>query len=668
MPLAAALPDLLPVFNATPGATLLLAPDWTIVGASDDYLAATLAERDAIVGRFIFDAFPDNPLTPEANAVANVRASLTQVMATRRPHDMAPQHYDVPDRARPGHFVERHWLPRHTPVLDAAGQVQYLIQSVQDITASRVAARLLHESQASEQAARAEAAQSRHELQHFLELAPVAVALYRGPQFHIELANAATLAIWGRTLDAVLHRPVFEALPEAATPDVQALFERVFTTGLTHTFSEQPSTIYRHGREEVVYWNMVFEPQRGPDGRVSGIFTVGTEVTEQVRARQQMEQLNQVLETRVQARTAELQESEARFRTMADAAPNMVWAVHPDSSIRYVNRAFLDFVGLDTEQQYAATGWGPYLHPDELALTQDTLTRAIARRQPYVLEHRMRRHDGQFRWLLAQGAPSYLAGGALYGYVGSAIDITDLKQANEQLRRTNADLDNFIYTASHDLKAPISNIEGLLDVLRQELPPAVAAEPESIAPTLARMLDSVERFKRTLNHLTAVSELQQAHEPALSAVDLAAVVRDVRLDLVPLLHDTQAQLHVQLDGLPAVAFSEKNLRSVVYNLLSNALKYHHPDRRPHVDVRGHRRPGFTVLEVHDNGLGLATHQLPRLFTMFQRFHDHVEGSGVGLYMVKRMVENAGGRIEVHSQLGAGTTFFVCLPHADDSRA
>jgi signal transduction histidine kinase len=82
-----------------------------------------------------------------------------------------------------------------------------------------------------------------------------------------------------------------------------------------------------------------------------------------------------------------------------------------------------------------------------------------------------------------------------------------------------------------------------------------------------------------------------------------------------------------------------------------------------VDVRGHVRAGHTVLEVHDNGLGIGAEHLPRLFSMFQRFHDHVEGTGIGLYMVKRMVENGGGRIEVHSQLGAGTTFFVFLPHA-----
>ena len=101
-------PDLLPVFNAQPGATLLLAPDLRIVAASDDYLAATLTRRADIVGQFIFDAFPDNPQAPEANAVANVRASLAQVMVTSQPHEMAPQHYDVPDPAQPGGFVERH--------------------------------------------------------------------------------------------------------------------------------------------------------------------------------------------------------------------------------------------------------------------------------------------------------------------------------------------------------------------------------------------------------------------------------------------------------------------------------------------------------------------------------------------------------------------------------
>jgi signal transduction histidine kinase len=238
----------------------------------------------------------------------------------------------------------------------------------------------------------------------------------------------------------------------------------------------------------------------------------------------------------------------------------------------------------------------------------------------------------------------------------------ELSIANEQLVRTNVDLDNFIYTASHDLKSPISNIEGLLYLLQEELPPSVT-QVENVGPTLTRMLDSVERFKRTINHLTEVSKLQKEHTPTTASVNLAAVIEDVRQDLVPLLQAAGAKLVIDVPDLPAIHFSEKNLRSIVYNLLSNAVKYRHLDRTPHIDVRAHVRPGYTVLEVHDNGLGLSSAQLPRLFTMFQRFHDHVEGTGIGLYMVKRMVENAGGRIEVHSQLGAGTTFFVFLPHA-----
>ena len=240
--------DLLPVFNTQPGANLLLAPDLRIVAASDDYLAATLTERATIVGQFIFDAFPDNPQAPEANAVANVRASLAQVMATGQPHEMAPQHYDVPDRSQPGRFVERHWQPRHTPVLDAAGQVQFIIQSVQDITASRLTERQLRESQAAEQLARADAARQHRELRYFPEQSSVAVAEYRGPEYRVELANAATLAIWYRPLEAVLGRPVFEVLLEAATPEVRAIFERVFTTGTGHTAHEQPTRINRHGR------------------------------------------------------------------------------------------------------------------------------------------------------------------------------------------------------------------------------------------------------------------------------------------------------------------------------------------------------------------------------------------------------------------------------------
>jgi signal transduction histidine kinase len=961
-------PDLLPVFNAQPGATLLLSPAWQIVGASDDYLAATLTERTAIVGKFIFDAFPDNPQAPEANAVANVRASLLQVLATKQPHEMAPQHYDVPDPAQPGRFVERHWLPRHTPVLDAAGQVQFIIQSVQDITANRVAERLLRDSQASERDARADAHAQRQHLHNVLMAVPALVATYRGPDHVFELVNPRYQEFMPtRHLQGL---PIRQALPELEGQGIFEQLDRVYRTGEVHFDPEQETWVdlTDTGRLEQRYFSVLFQALRDGEGRITGLLNFAYDITEQVLARRQLQQLNQELETRVAERTHEAEDARAvaveqrnrllRLFSQAPAeinlfqGPEHVWTlVHPRTQALVPNRrlqglarrlalpelpeaqhASFDHVyrtgepvhllettqrldhfqngelheqyyDLTLQPKFGATGHiegvmsfainvtervrarqqAESLQTEVLAAAQrqaqerealfhilaDTPAAVAVLRGPehrfeyvnaayqqlfperqltgrpvaealpeteeagfltqlnrvyrtgdtffgqelpmrlepgdgrpaqqvnYTFTYQAYRENGQIAGIsifafdvteqvlareqreaerqqlhhlfmeapapivildgpdlvlqlvnpayqrifpgrallgkpvlaalpeiaqapiyqhlrgvydtgetfVAQELPLQLARhdagpleelffsftyqarrnthGAVDGVLVFAHEVTDqvqarrvveeggqqaralaeeLADANEQLVRTNVDLDNFIYTASHDLKAPIANIEGLLYLLQEELPAGVTQQ-ENVGPTLTRMLGSVERFKRTIDHLTEVSKLQKEHTPATSMVNLAAVIEDVRQDLVPLLQATGARLLVDVPALPAIHFSEKNLRSIVYNLLSNAVKYRSPDRTPIVDVRGHILPGYTVLEVHDNGLGLAPAHLPRLFTMFQRFHDHVEGTGIGLYMVKRMVENAGGRIEVHSQLGAGTTFYVFLPHS-----
>ncbi|RDV15030.1 sensor histidine kinase [Pontibacter diazotrophicus] len=136
------------------------------------------------------------------------------------------------------------------------------------------------------------------------------------------------------------------------------------------------------------------------------------------------------------------------------------------------------------------------------------------------------------------------------------------------------------------------------------------------------------------------------------------MIQEVRLDLKSLIAASGTQLEVNVEECPAIRFSEKNLRSVLYNLLSNAVKYRSPDREPRIQIHCGSTPSHHVLTVTDNGLGLEAGRTDELFTMFKRFHDHVEGTGIGLYMVKKMVENAGGRIEVESILNEGTTFRI----------
>ena len=372
-------------------------------------------------------------------------------------------------------------------------------------------------------------AQRRH-LEDLFEQAPVAFAVFRGPRHTVELANAAACALWGRTPAQVVHRSILDVLPELADQGIQELLDGVVTTGVPYVNPELRVELDRHGRRDPVYFNLIYQPLREPDGRIDGMTVIAVDVSEQVRARQHLAEAN------------------------------------------------------------------------------DALT-----------------------------------------------------AANAQLTRTNTDLDTFIYTASHDLKQPIANIEGLLDTLREQLP-AEALQVQLVPPVLNMMQGAVERFQLTIAQLTDVSKLQQADAQPAETVALAPLLEDIRLDLPPALL-AGVRLTVDVAACPAVSFAPRHLRSILYNLLSNALKYRHPDRVPEVRVRAHPGAGGTaVLDVQDNGLGLSKDQQAKLFGLFQRLHTHVEGSGVGLYMVKRIIDNAGGTIAVQSQPGAGTTFTVTLPN------
>lgn len=237
--------------------------------------------------------------------------------------------------------------------------------------------------------------------------------------------------------------------------------------------------------------------------------------------------------------------------------------------------------------------------------------------------------------------------------------ITELGYSNELLTRTNVDLDNFIYTASHDLKAPILNIEGLMEALLDQLAPEVL-EAESVRQTIDLISGSVQRFKRTIGHLTEITKLQKEHASEATPIHVEALIADVQSDLAPAIQTSKAQITVNICSCPTISFSEKNLRSIIYNLLSNAVKYHCPERSPRIAVQCHATDEYYVLTVQDNGLGMDLSKEHKLFRMFRRLHDHVEGTGIGLYMVKRIVENAGGRIEVDSTIGEGSEFRVYL--------
>jgi PAS domain S-box-containing protein len=231
----------------------------------------------------------------------------------------------------------------------------------------------------------------------------------------------------------------------------------------------------------------------------------------------------------------------------------------------------------------------------------------------------------------------------------------ELYSKNLELTSMNHDLDNFVYIASHDLKVPLLNMEALLGILRNEL---VQDNAESQF-LFRKFVHAIKRMKQTIQDITEVAKAQRKLTERTEQVYFAAILEEVEASLENLIHSTEAQIHHDFEQEPSLYYSQINLKSIVYNLLANALIYRSPDRTPEIRIRTHSSEGYSVLTVEDNGLGMnLSRGTDKLFAMFTRLHTHVEGSGIGLYIVNRLIENQGGKIEVESQVNHGSTFRI----------
>jgi signal transduction histidine kinase len=217
----------------------------------------------------------------------------------------------------------------------------------------------------------------------------------------------------------------------------------------------------------------------------------------------------------------------------------------------------------------------------------------------------------------------------------------------------NNDLDNFVYTASHDLKAPISNIEGLVLALKSEKS-SNASESEKIL--MDHMDKTISRFKKTINELTQISKIQKDIEEKEEEIFCQEIIQDVINDFEFNIRETGAIINLNIQ-VPVLYFSKKNFRSILSNLISNSLKYKDHSRQLFINILIYSEANYTILKISDNGLGFNANQ-NKVFGMFKRFHDHVEGSGIGLYIVKKIIDNYGGKIEVDSEEGVGSTFKI----------
>lgn len=234
----------------------------------------------------------------------------------------------------------------------------------------------------------------------------------------------------------------------------------------------------------------------------------------------------------------------------------------------------------------------------------------------------------------------------------------ELDSKNKILTKVNHDLDNFVYTAAHDLKSPISNIEGLIHILSDSLANEEFDRNE-IKQIIGLLQTSVNRFSTTIQDLTTIIRTQEKiDEEKSERINIVEMVEDVKMDIGDLISQSNAQIKVLTKDDPSLHFSKRNFKSILYNLISNAIKYRSPHRIPEIAIKIETVEEKIHFSVQDNGLGISAENKNKIFTMFKRLHNHVEGTGIGLYLVKKIVDNQNGKIEVDSVLGEGSTITI----------
>lgn len=382
-------------------------------------------------------------------------------------------------------------------------------------------------------------------------------------------------------------------------------------------------------------------------------------------AEENLIKLNNELEKRVSDRTRALASSEERFRMVSMATNDVVWDWNLVNNEIWWSDNLKTLLGYENKEMgEGMEGWLKLVHPDERDTVLNGINKAInTGKDQWSGEYRLQKFDGTFAYVSNRAYIMHNEYQMPYRVLGSFIDLTDLKNTQEELQQTNEhllrvieDLDTFVYTASHDLKSPIGNIEGLMLLLEDQIDSAGPLPGEPTQPVFDMMKGAIARFKNVIKDLTDIAKVQRDIDGEVEVVNVQEVYEEVKENMQELIESEHAELQVNFDNAPQINFSKKNLHSVLYNLISNAIKYKARNRPPKVVLKTERADGYVVLTVKDNGLGISKENIAKLFILFKRFHSHVDGTGMGLYIVKRLMDNANGSIDVTSKEGEGTTF------------
>lgn len=337
--------------------------------------------------------------------------------------------------------------------------------------------------------------------------------------------------------------------------------------------------------------------------------------------------------------------------------------VDVDDVILNANQSFIEMSGFSLDDLVGKRGVDMFFDDDQprKIIHQKNILRKTGQSDVYEVE--VLDKSGNRRWWLISGGPNYNDAGELIGSVGIHLDITDQKKLQNEQRHLlgltqnqNERLRNFAHIVSHNLRSHAANLLGMITYLEVE-------DPQFSGNLLFQNFKNViDNLMESVQNLSEVADIQISDSTLLESINLVEVVNSSLLNVSALARTSEVSIEFSNAGAKYWVFGNLSyLESITLNLLTNAIKYSDPKKEKKVQIRIQKQSEWTTIEVEDNGLGIdLKRQGRKMFGMYKTFHDHPDSRGIGLFITKNQIEALGGKIEVESQEGVGTTFRVYL--------
>jgi len=501
------------------------------------------------------------------------------------------------------------------------------------------------------------------QLRNLFMQAPVAMGIFKGPDFRIEVANENMLAIWDRRAEEVLNKPQFEAVPEIRHQGFEELFVHVYTTGERYVSPESLAIIRRRGQLEQVYVKFVFEALHEEDGEISGIMVVAHEITDLVVSRKSAEMASERLRLAIEV---------AAMGTFDWDLINLEFAFSP---------RLAEIFGFDHTQGVTHGDLIDVIRPEDRLVRERAHEEAL-RTGVLFYEARLIWRDGTVHWIRTDGKVLYSEQHIPIRILGTVVDITsqkmeteimerkvaerteELREANQLLENSNRELEQFAYIASHDLQEPLRKIQTFSELLNRSIEGNPDAQRYS-----DKIYTSAQRMSTLIQAVLNYSRLSRSGDE-FDEVNLNDVLDNVRTDFELLMEEKSAV--IKSDKLPVVRGIALQLHQLFSNLVGNALKF--TDNPPMITITATPLTSFkdfpgldpmrryVRLTFADQGIGFDPRYAEQIFTIFQRLdHKRYSGTGIGLALCKRIVDNHNGAITATSEPDKGAIFTVCLP-------